>query len=79
MVLTEPLFRRRLCIISCNVCIDEVVDQDSRFAKSLGFYEDAPWNLNYHANSERIDSKQLEVRGYYVLVIYLFILLAICS
>jgi len=39
---------------------DDVVDQDSRFAKSLGFYEDAPWNLNYHANSERIDSKQLE-------------------
>eukprot|EP01036_Dinobryon_divergens_P026902 gene26902-35598_t len=25
---------------------DDAVDHDSRFAKSLGFYEDAPWSLN---------------------------------
>lgn len=47
---------------------DDVVDQDSRFAKSLGFYEDAPWNLNYNASgSERIDGNFADV-----IIIYTF-------
>ena len=47
----------------CSLFIpDDLVDQDSRFAKSLGFYEDAPWNLNYNATSERLDGQHPDVR-----------------
>ena len=41
----------------CLPIADDAGDQDSRFAKSLGFYEDAPWNLNSNPG----DGKSFEV------------------
>lgn len=57
----SPYYLLSDCSTTSLIGLEEAVDHSTRFAKSLGFFEDAAWSLNSPASALREIEDSMQV------------------